>query len=135
MTTPPPTPQRLASWIAQIKTSLDEIEREYRWWHNATYNSGGGSGFEPGHTSPHESDATGQAGVAAVKTSGRLRLWAKTIRRLGVVSQTVAREMRARPETVERPDEFPMTVTPDQLQDLREAQSRRAARGEGWGTG
>lgn len=127
-------PERLKRTADQAKHALDEIVREYEWLYSDVYGGRTGSG-EVGRSDSRFSDQTGTTAVNAAERSGQVRRISGILEQMETVLLGLAKGMRARPEGTERPDQYPATVNPDELQSLREAKSRREGRGEGWGGG
>lgn len=128
-------PERMRRLADQAKQSMDEIVREYEWLYTDIYGGRSGSGAETTHTDSAFSDQTGITAVNAAERSGQVRRISGILEQMDTVLAGLAKSMRARPEGTERPDQYPPTVSPDELQTLREAKSRREGRGEGWGSG
>jgi hypothetical protein len=127
-------PERLRRTVEQAKRHLDEIAREYEWLYTDVYAGRSGSG-EVSRSDPAFSDQTGITAMNAAERSGQVRRISGVLEQMETVLAGLAKSVRARPEGTERPDQYPPTVNPDELQSLREAKSRREGRGEGWGGG
>ena len=127
-------PERLARLAQSAQRSLDEIVREYEWLYSDVYGGRSGSG-ESTRSDARFSDQTGTTAVNAAERSGRVRQISAVLEQMDTVLAGLAKSMRARPEGSERPDQYPPTVSPDELQLLREAKVRRESRGETGGQG
>lgn len=132
---PPPQARSIQATVDAIAIACAEIVREYRWRESALYGTGGGSAMEggAGRTPTHESRPAENQALSAAERSGTLRDTAATLEAARVVLQKEARKLRARPQIVERPDQFPPLISPVEHERLVEAKSRREERGEGWG--
>lgn len=128
-----PSPQAIHRSIARTVASLGAIEEAYRWLYHQTYGSPGGASEV--HTSPHDSNPTMNQALLAARRSRQVRQVAAFLDQVRLVTLDWERTLHGRPEIVERPDQYDMTISADELEQLHEAKGRRTGRGSGWGIG
>jgi len=124
-------PEQIKRLAQESKVALDAIVQEYEWLYTQVYGQASGSGA--GRSDSRFSRQTENTAIGALDRSGSVRKVSALASNVHTVLTDLARGLRARPEMVERPDQFPPTISPDELDRLREAKMRRESRGEGGG--
>lgn len=132
---PPSQARHMQDVSDEIGKLCAEIIREYRWRESALYGTGGGDPASGGRTPTRESRPAENQAITAAERSGDLRECVRIMEDVRTVLRKEARKLRSKPQTVERPDQFPPLISPVEHERLIDAKTRREERGEGWGRG
>lgn len=124
-----PDPKRIHKLVQAAKTYLDEADRAYAQRYLEVYGPRG-AGLGSRATPTHESRPTEATALAA--RSGALVAWSSALVLVHEAARAVARRTRMKLPVPDNDglDVYPPLISPDQHQQLVQAQARRRERGE-----